>query len=79
MMNKQTSAEQMYKEYITDIHADSTALESLLNGERSPVNPGARIKHHSTGKVAAVTTAAAAIAICAGIGFSSFGSDCRGC
>ena len=74
-MNKQTSAQQMYKEYITDIHADSTALESLLNGERSPVNPGARIKHHSTGKVAAVTTAAAAIAICAGIGFSSFGSD----
>ncbi len=73
-MNKQTSAEQMYKEYITDIHADSSALEGLLNGERTPANPGARIKH-STGKIAAVTTAAAAIALCAGIGFSSFGSD----
>lgn len=64
----------MYKEYITDIHADSSALEGLLNGERTPANPGARIKH-STGKIAAVTTAAAAIALCAGIGFSSFGSD----
>ena len=73
-MNRQDDIQQVYKDYITDIHADSSALEGLLNGERTPANPGARIKH-STGKIAAVTTAAAAIALCAGIGFSSFGSD----
>ncbi len=74
-MNKKTSAEQMYKEYISSVGADKAAIDDILSGEKQSSSYGAHIKHHSTGRIAAVTTAAAAIAICAGIGFSSFGHD----
>ena len=65
----------MYKEYISSVGADKAAIDDILSGEKQSSSYGAHIKHHSTGRIAAVTTAAAAIAICAGIGFSSFGHD----
>lgn len=70
MKQKNYDAEQMYKEYMQSVSADRTAIDDILSGERQPANVGARIKH-STGKMAAVTAAAAAIAIFAGVGLSN--------
>lgn len=53
-----------------NINSDPSAIEDILSGERESSHTGARIKR-STGKMVGITAAAAAIAICAGIGFSN--------
>ena len=57
-----------------NVTADPTAIEDILSGERKSANRGARIKH-STGKMIGITAAAAAVAICAGIGFSALNAN----
>ena len=69
-MNEKTSAEQMYKEYLSEISADPAAIEDILSGERQPANPGARIKH-THGKWAAAVAAAAVMAVTVGVGITS--------
>ena len=67
-------AEHLYKEYMQNVTADPTAIEDILSGKRKSANRGARIKH-STGKMIGITAAAAAVAICAGIGFSALNAN----
>lgn len=67
-------AEHLYREYMQNVTADPTAIEDILSGKRKSANRGARIKH-STGKMIGITAAAAAVAICAGIGFSALNAN----
>ena len=74
MKQKNYDVQQMYKEYMQGVGSDPTAIEDILSGERQPANTGARIKH-SRGRMIGVTAAAAAVAICAGIGFSNMNAN----
>ncbi|MBR7008188.1 MAG: hypothetical protein IKH90_06120 [Ruminococcus sp.] len=74
MMNKKTSAEQMYKEYISSVGADKAAIDDILSGEKQSSSYGAHIKH-THGKWAAVGAAAAVMAVCTGIGLSNLGTN----
>lgn len=56
------------------VTADKTAIDEILSGERRAAGTGARIKR-STGKMVGITAAAAAIAICAGIGLSHLNAN----
>lgn len=67
-------AEHLYKDYMQSVSADPTAIEDILSGEREPANVGARIKH-STGKMVAITAAAAVMAVCTGVGLSALNSN----
>ena len=74
MKQKNYDVQQMYKEYMQGVGSDPTAIEDILSGERQSANTGARIKR-STGKMVGITAAAAAIAICAGIGLSHLNAN----
>ena len=74
MKHKNYDVQQMYKEYMQGVGSDPTAIEDILSGERQSANTGARIKH-SPGRMIGVTAAAAAVAICAGIGFSNMNAN----
>ena len=67
-------AEHLYREYMQNVTADPTAIEDILSGKRKSANRGARIKR-STGKMVGITAAAAAIAICAGVGLSRLNAN----
>ncbi len=56
------------------VTADKTAIDEILSGERRAAGTGARIKR-STGKMVGITAAAAAIAICAGVGLSHLNAN----
>ena len=74
MKQKNYDVQQLYKEYMQGVTADRTAIDEILSGERRAAGTGARIKR-STGKMVGITAAAAAIAICAGIGLSHLNAN----
>ena len=74
MKQKNYDVQQLYKEYMQGVTADKTAIDEILSGERRAAGTGARIKR-STGKMVGITAAAAAIAICAGIGLSHLNAN----
>ncbi len=74
MKQKNYDVQQLYKEYMQGVTADRTAIDEILSGERRAAGTGARIKR-STGKMVGITAAAAAIAICAGVGLSHLNAN----